>query len=254
MLLVVARLPQAPDVITEAARATGLAPADVRSRLAGPLPRVLLTEPDPERARSFASALEILGFAVLICDSRAAPRDDDRLLARRLEWVGGDHLCVNTSNEREEVPGSSLILIQKGFRIETSTDVTKKSERRLDLTRALLTGGLLLTKKVETKSTKTATTRHAFLLLHRADGGRDVMIYEHQIDYRFLGTDLQPSRTANFDRLVARFRSWAPRVAYDDRVGRPGFVSGLPSTTVPPVDLGLWLVQLVHLRRIALPR
>jgi hypothetical protein len=250
MLVVVARLPRAPHPIVEAARVTGLAAADVRSRLAGPLPRVLLVEPDPEQARVSAPALEALGFAVLVCDPRAAPRDDDRLVARKLDWVAGDRLRVETPNESEEIRASSLMLIQKGVRIETTSEVTKKSERRLDLSRALLTGGLLFTKKVETKSTKTTTARHAFLLLHRADEGRDVMIYEHLLDYRFLGTSLQPSRAANFNVLVERLRGWAPRVPYDDRVSRPGFVSGLPSTPAPPVDLALWLVQLAHLRGI----
>ena len=252
VLLVAARLPPSTDVLAEAARLTGLALADVRSRLAGALPRVLLTDPDPERARETAAALEAVGFVMLSCDPRAIPGDDDRLLARKLEWAPGGALqVVDKRGETEEVVPASLLLIQKGVRATSKTEVTKKSERRFDLGRAVLSGGLLLTKKVETTLTKTMSTRDGFILLHRCDGGRDVMIYERRIDYRFLGGDLQPSSAANFDRLLARLRAWAPRVPFDDRIIRPGFVSGLPATSAAPVDLALWLVQLVHLRGVA---
>ena len=115
----------------------------------------------------------------------------------------------------------------------------------------MLTGGLLLTKKVETKATRTTTSQESFLLLHRKDGGRDIMIHGRRIDYRFLGADLQPASAANFDRMTAKLRALAPRVPYDDRVSRPGLVSGLSSAAANPVDLALWLVLLTHLRGVA---
>ena len=235
----------------EAARATGLAVADVRARLAGALPRVLHVEGDADRAREIAEKLEVLGFSIITCDPRAAPGDDDRLQARGLRLSGARLWATDAGGTEEEVPLPWLALIQRGVRATTLTEVTKKAERRLDLTRALLTGGLMLTKKVETKTTKTTTSRDGFLLLHRGDGERDVMIYERRIDYRFLGTDLQPSSAGNFERLIARVRAAAPQVPYDDRVNRPGFLAGLPVSSAATVDVALWLVQLAHLRAAA---
>jgi hypothetical protein len=248
VLVIVARLPQSPGALAEAASLTGLALADVRTRLAGTLPRVLLTERDPERAAELVAALETLGFATFACDPRTVPGDDDRLVARKLELAFGRLRVVDEQGEEEELLPASLFLIQKGLRASTKTEITKKSERRLDLGRALLSGGLLLTKKVETTSTTTTSSRDAFLLLHRRDGGRDVMLYERRIDYRFLGPGIQPTSAANFERLIARLGTWAPKVPFDERVSRPGFVSGLAASSAPPVDLALWLVQLVHLR------
>ena len=260
----IGRLPPSPDRLVEAARLTGLAPADVRARLAGPLPRVLLTDPDPERARGLVAELEALQFAAFTCEPRSVPDDGERLLARRLELAfgrlrvvgggasAGEHPARGEvgdhAGEDEELLPSALVLIQKGVRAATKTETTKTSERRLDLGRALLSGGLILTKKVDTTTTKTTSSRDAFVLLHRRDGGRDVMIYERKIDYRFLGADIQPSSAANFDRLIAKLRAWAPNVPFDDRVTRPGFVSGLTAWSTAPVDLALWLVELVHRR------
>lgn len=253
MLLVAAQVPPPspdgfPEGTREVALVTGLALGDVRSRLMGPLPRVLLAEADPDRARNVAAALEKLGVIVLVCDPRAAPGDDDRLLARSLDFGPGVLSVIDAAGEREEVPASSLFLVQRGVRVTTQTEVTKKSERRVDLTRAVLTGGLLLTKKVQTESRRTTTTRDRFLLLHRTDGGRDVMIYERRVDYRFLGADFTPSSTANFDRLIARLAAFAPRVPHDDRATHPGVASSLPTTPGQSVDLALWLVLLAHVR------
>ncbi|MES1172223.1 MAG: hypothetical protein ABUL77_03210 [Bacteroidota bacterium] len=249
MLLIAARVPEASAAaVPEAARLTGLAVADVRTRLAGSLPRVLVVEPDADRARDTAAALEALGFVMLVCDPRAIPVDDDRLVARALEWGPRDLTVIDAAGERQEIPAGSLVLIQQGVRTTATAEVTKKTVRHLDLTRALLTGGLLLTKKVETKSVKTTTTRDPFLVLHRGDGGLDVIIYERRVDYRFLGAELQPASAGNFARLLARLRAWAPRVPVDDRVGRPGFLSGLPVTPAVAVDCALWIVLLARLR------
>ncbi len=222
--------------------------ADVRFRLAGPLPRVLHIEPDAEKARDTARGLEDLGFSIIVCDPRAAPGDDDRLVARGLRLFDRRLWVTDGAGAEEEVPLESLALIQRGVRATTLTEITKKAERRLDLTRAVLTGGLLLTKKVETKSTKTTTSRDGFLLLHRNDGDRDIIIYERRIDYRFLEGNLSPSSADNFDRLVTRLREAAPRVPYDDRLLRPGALSGLPVASSAVVDVALWLVHLAHLR------
>lgn len=250
-MIVVAALPGSAQALVEAAHVTGLALADVRRRLVAPFPRLLLVEGDDDEARTKAAALEALGFVILTCDPRAVPGDDDRLLPRKLDLGPAGLVATDDRGEQEVLAPPALALIQKGVRVTITTEVTKKAERRLDLTRAVLTGGLLLTKKVETKSTRSTTSQERFLLLHRNDGGRDIMIYERRIDYRFLGADLQPSSTANFERLIARLRAFAPRAHYDDRVSRPGLISGLASVSANPVDLALWLVLLMHLRGVA---
>lgn len=288
MLLAIARLPGAPggdagaaparEAIAAAAEATGLPPAELRFRLAGPLPRVLRVEPDAARAEEVAAALEAAGFGVLVLDPRAVPGDVDRVRARTLVLgaprltvidAAGEHeapatgdpvarpsagrkvAAVDSGGEREEIDLGALALIQRGVRTSVTRHESTETHRRLDLPRALVSGGLILTKKVTTKSTRTTMADEAFLVLHRTDGGADVIIYESQIDYRCLGGDLQPSRAANFERLVARLRAAAPRVPYDDRAARPGFVSALPATVADPTDLALWLVLLAHLRGFA---
>ena len=125
------------------------------------------------------------------------------------------------------------------------------SERRFAPVKALLSGGLLLTKKVERTAVKTSEHPEWFVLVQRNDGGPDIIIYERRIDYRFLGAEMLPSSRGNLELVFARLRALAPGVATDDRVGQPGFVAGLPACRADPVDLALVLVALARLKERA---
>jgi hypothetical protein len=114
--------------------------------------------------------------------------------------------------------------------------------------KALLTGGLLLTKKVERTDLKITETDEAFVLVERSDGSPDVMLYERQLDYRFLGAEMAPSSRTNLDRTWARCKVFAPAAPTDERLLQPGFVAGLPHTSADPIDLALALVTLARRR------
>ena len=114
----------------------------------------------------------------------------------------------------------------------------------------LLSGGLILTKTVESESTRTTTTTDPFVLLHRRDGGqRDVIIYGSRIGYGFLGAAMQPTSAANFGVLLARLGSWAADVTIDERATDPGFADGIPVAPTARIDVAMWLVWLAHLRQ-----
>jgi hypothetical protein len=59
---------------------------------------------------------------------------------------------------------------------------------------------------------------------------------------------MQPSSHSNFELVWRRLSQLAPAGVMDDRVGKPGFVGGLPATAADPVDLALYLVALARTR------
>ena len=248
LILAVAKAPTDPQALATAAAATGLALADVRRRLAGTLPRILLADTDDDRIATVAAVLEAAGFGVLTCDPTQVPRDDDRVVARTLEFRPGALVATDGAGRAHECPAAAIDLLQRGVRIETTSETTKTSERKLALGRAVLSGGLVLTKKVEKTQTRVHESRESFVLVQRGDGEPDVILYERRLDYRFLGAEMQPASFGNLERVVARLRALAPAAQLDDRVARPGFVSGLLATSADPVDLALFLVTLAHLR------
>lgn len=241
MLVAIARIPEGAEARVQAAKATGLPLADLNRRLAGILPRVLFpggAEP------AVIEALEQLGFGVLALDPAVVAGDDERVLARRIEFAGGVLLATDGKGSVHRCAPADITLLQRGMRTATSAETVTTSERKLSVGRAVLSGGLLLTKKVEKTSVKTTETAEPFLLVQRT-AEPDVILYERRIDYRPLGAEMQPASRANLEVVWRKLQALAPdRV--DDRVARPGFVTGLPLTSVDPVDLALALVSLAR--------
>jgi hypothetical protein len=253
VLLAVVKVPVEPTARLAAARLTGLAPADFDRRLVGVLPRILLTGATPEQADRLAPALEELGFAVLCFAPEAVPGDEDRVIAHRLEVAGGELVVEDAAGNRQRCPAGAVALLQRAVRVRHSSWKTKQVDRKLDIGKAILSGGLMLTRKVERTTVHHRESEEALLLVERADGAPDILIPERGMDYRFLGADMLPSSRANLERVWGRLRELAPQAAVDERMARPAFVSSLPLTAVDPVDLGLYLVSLSRTRQSAGP-
>lgn len=246
MLLAVVRLPTSPDAFQKAASITGLIAADVQRRTAGTLPRVLLLDADEGKLSNMGRQLQALGFGVLLVDPAQIPGDDQRIIARTLELdASGMVVIEGTGNEtRHVVPVSAIELLQRGQRSASQVKTTTTTARKFDAGRAILSGGLALTKKVQTTTTTREESREPFLVVHCKDGSPDVVLYEHRLDYRFLGKQMQPTSRGNLEATIARIRAMVPAVPLDDRVQRPGFVQGLPAAgAVEPVDMALYLVR-----------
>jgi hypothetical protein len=212
---------------------------------------VLLTGLGEAQAGEVSAALEALGFLMLTCDAEAVPGDQDRVIARGIEFADRALVVADGEGNTHTCEPRAMELFLRGVRVtRTSTRVTT-AERRFSPGKALLTGGLLLTRKVEKTATRTIEHPECFVLIQRSDGGPDIIVYERRIDYRFLGAEMLPSSRGNLELVFARLRALAPAVETDERVGQPGFVAGLPASRADPVDLALLLVALARLRERA---
>ncbi len=242
MLLCLARLPGKPDDVARIARALGLAAADVAHRVAGVLPRAILSCADEGAVLAQARALLEVGALAFAVEPSAAPLDEDRAIARAVAPSEAG-LGFDDRGGRHVVPWEAVSLVLGGVRASESTETITTKERKFSLGRAVLTSGLSMSKTTEKTETKTHVARESFLLVARGDGEPDVMLYERRLDYAGLGR-VEPSSLANFRTLGERIRARAPHARFDDRAARPGFVSG-PLLGVPHgVDVALHLVRL----------
>lgn len=248
MLLIVARAPSSADALSRAAPIAGLIVADLQRRLAGVLPRVLLLDASADKLRDIGAKLNLLGFLIAVVDPTDVPTDDQRIVPRSLVLGTSELVTVEGvgAETRRSIPASAIDLFQRGARATRETKTTKTSERKFALGRAVVSGGLVMTKKVERTDTSTVETREPFVLVQRNDGGPDMIIYEKRLDFRFLGAQMQPTSHGNLERVLANLRALAPTAPLDDRVQRPGFVTGLPPVGVEPVDLALHLVRVAR--------
>jgi hypothetical protein len=244
MLLVAIEIPADPRAPERAAAITGLSLADVRNRLQGTLPRVLLSDADAERVSELSAQLHGLGFVTVACDPRAAPSDGERVVARSLRLESDVLVAVDGTGAEHACAWTALGSIQRGARVTTQVTKETTTQRKFDVGRALLSGGLLLTRQEKKVTERRTETPEPFALAQRDDGEPDIILYERRIDYRFLGREMQSASRGNLELLVRRLRAAAPAALFDDRVARPGFVRSLPATPADPIDLALFLVTL----------
>lgn len=241
MFITVGRLPDHPTAIPRAAQIAGLASSDAKRILAGTFPRILIrAATDPE---AMVAKLAAEGFLAWASDPTQVPTDARRVIVRSLSWTADGFMARDAQGAVHACPFVAVRLLQRGSRIHTSTEVETTTKRQLNLGGAILSGGLILTKKVTKTTERTTHAKEPFLLLQRADGTPDLMIYEHRISYQCLGSEMGPSTLGNLGLLTTRFRLLCPEAPLDDRVGRPGFVAGLPIMGVDAVDLGLHVVS-----------
>ncbi len=221
---------------------------DVRMRLTGALPRVLLVDTNGAKLRDIRDALAGAGAGAIVLDPSAVPSDSGRIIVRTLEWEPGDlvfHEGFPAGNSGR-VPLTELRLFQRGFRYSEQIETTKSREKRLALGRAVLTGGAIMTKTVTTTTTTAAMAKEGFIVIHRSDGGPELILYENRMDFGFLGSGMQPSRLANLQKTAAWLKGLAPGVTLLERLLEPGLVRGLPPLPVDPADLMIRLLYLDH--------
>lgn len=240
MFVAVARIPDDPASLPQAAAIAGLAQVDATRLLTGTLPRVLVrgTKEGPR----LVAALGAAGFIAFAAEPSAIPTDRHRVVARNLTFTPGGIVVVDLRGQEQACPATSIAALLRGIRHLESSETVKHTEHKLDIGKAILTSGLAITKKVEVTSERRTSSREPFLLIQRSDGQPAIILYEQRLNYQGLGAGLQPSRAANFLALIERLRALAPAAALDERMLRPGFLAGLPPLSADPADLALFLV------------
>ncbi len=240
MFVAIARMPAQPNALSQAAHLAGMPLPDVSRALTGTLPRVLVRA--TEDAPRLIQALEGAGFVAFGGDPSAIPTDKERVVARDLELSSDAIIAIDGQGRRCACPVAAVAALIRGVRRVETTEVSTSTQRKLALGKALVTGGLSVTKKVTTTTERTTEEKEALLLIQRNDGQPAIVLHERRLNYRCLGAGIQPSTFGNFTALLARLRSLAQAAALDERILRPGFLTGLPPLVDDPADLALFLV------------
>ena len=147
MFLVVVRALVEAKAGAQAANVTGLSAADLRHRLQGALPRVLMSDADGDKLTAISDRLDELGFITLVCDPRLAPTDADRVLAKSFRIEPDQLVAIDGGGGEHDVPWTAIEAIQRGSRTHIQKIEEKTVTQKFDATRAVLSGGLILTRK-----------------------------------------------------------------------------------------------------------
>jgi hypothetical protein len=221
---------------------------EARSRVSEPAggPAVLATFGAAGPAEDYAEELRSRGFNVVIMPPAAVETEEQRLIVRSFE-LGPDSLKAQPRHgETVEIPWPEVRLLLRGI-VRVQHKRTKTVERReLSLGRAVLTGGLMVTKAVKSSKNEVLTENLGFLHLYPHPRiGPPLVFRQEDLNYAGLGPGLEPSVAANFNRLIGALRRASPRAVYDDRLATPQGQARLLGPSLPPerhLDLAVTLL------------
>ncbi len=145
------------------ARVLGVTAYDARSRVNIPGPCVVSYHQEIDAAKERLRALQAGGFATLARDTNQIDREDLWFEADEFT-LAGDHLEARGPGETTlTVPYGEVGVLLRGIRVDTHATTETVKGRKFSAKRAVMTGGLMVTKKTRKTVTGTEDAREGFL-------------------------------------------------------------------------------------------
>ncbi|MFN7956569.1 MAG: hypothetical protein U0610_32985 [bacterium] len=227
----------------------GISVTEARGRLHGAGPRVLAIHADRDQAERARAALSARGFAAFVLGMDEVQRDQAETVAAVAFELHEASFEVQTSGSGGiGIPYEAVRLVVRGLRIVQSTRTDTSNERVLSVGKALVTGGLAFTKKVQATTTRTEEDRALFARLF-SFGRPPVDLPADELRYRGLGAAMQQTRAGNFAALLAELGRRAGHAAFDDQLATRGGQLQVLSERLPPerfLEVAVSLVARAH--------
>ena len=192
---------------------------EARARLSDPEggPAVVANYGEIELAWACAGRLRANGIQPILLTPEDVESDDRRFVARTFEIGERGITAVSRRGETSEIAYEQVDLVLHGVRIDEHTELRRTERKKFSPGRALLTGGLMLSKTTRKLEKVTTEERDEFLHLY-SDGRPPLVFHATDLNYQSLGSALQPSTSANFAWLADRLREATPRARHDSRL------------------------------------
>jgi hypothetical protein len=198
---------------------------DARLLLAGGLPAVVRRTPDKAEALDLLGRLRGRGHGAVACDAGAVVAASAMVSMRHFRL---GESAVTTGGGAGELDASAptvlryddvLALIAAVHRtsIDTTTQVI---EKKLSVSRAILTSGLTTSKSVSREAHSTVEEREAVLYLFRRSGMTPWILRENGTEWAGHGKPIALSRAENFRIATEALRERAAGAFFDDRLVR----------------------------------
>ena len=188
-----------------------------RLRAPGNGPLIVAFFAEKERALQLVKRLQSEGFKASLLTAGELETEGCALIVRRFS-LGECELDVTTEKgDRRSVPFKNIGLILRGTGIVRGVTTETVKNRSVSPGRAVLSGGMMITKTTKNVREVTTEERQAFVNIYARDSSTFVF-RENTLVYDSLGPALQLARAANFIYLVAELRRRCPDALYDERL------------------------------------
>jgi hypothetical protein len=236
----------------------GITAYETRLLLAPGTPALVLTTVDKEQAIDLVARLRARGHVAIAFDASAVVASRAMTSMRRFR-LHAESISLD-DQPNEQLPYESVVALVAAVHRQRTQNEGEVRERKLSVGRAVMSGGLVMTRTVKHDTRSVTEGREPVLYLFRRGAGTPWILRERGTSWVGLGRPVVPLAADNFRSAVGALRERMPRAAYDDRLvtrrsapERMLVVGGAGSTTrTTSSEAGIDL--LAHLVALALTR
>ncbi len=203
------------------ARDLGTTAYEERLKLAAGLPAIVLTSADPAPARALHAKVRARGHRVVLCDAAAVVSSAAMVPLRRFTFDPDALIALDLPGGGALLPYGDILAILRASHQTRTESRTETTTKQFSAGRALLTGGLVLTKNVSREEKQVTQEREQICYLFRRSGDTPWVLRERGTHYAGLGAEVGPSSAQNFVTTMTRLRKLAPDAVYDERLMTP---------------------------------
>ncbi len=171
----------------------GISAYEARLVLASGTPTIVSMAFDKARALDLLARLRTRGHGAIACDASVVVASDAMTSMRRFGL------------------GASAVHRQR------TTSESEVRDSKFSVARAVMTGGIVMTKTVKRETRAVTDEREAVLYIFRR-GGAPWILRERGTRWAGHGRPIAPTAGANFQTTVGLLRERMPRAVYDDRL------------------------------------
>jgi len=235
------------DLIKQVANIINKDPYGTRLLLAGVVPRIVAkydTTQDPELT---AHRLRSLGLLTMVCSNSELRKPCQCFKAITMAIEDREILFRGKNNQTRRMGAGEIFLIIKG-NIQTYTETESiTTDTKLNLPATILTGGMPIFRKVQTKTKDRSVRTEGFLRFYELTSPEPIVeILQYDFEYSFLGPEIAISTLINFSNLVAKIRGILPETIVDERLMKPFPVDIFTATPQESVDINCKLIYLQY--------
>ncbi len=200
-----------------------------RLKLAAGLPAIVLTSADPAPARELLAKLRARRHGAVSCDAAEVVPSSAMVPLRRFTFEPDALVATDVPGAR--LPYDDILGIFRASHQTRTETRTEGKSKQFSAGRALLTGGLVLTKNVSREEKNITQEREQLCYLFRVGGDTPWLLRERGTHYAGLGSAVGPSSAQNFVATLARLRKLSPGAVYDERLMNPRNAPSRPIRT-----------------------
>ena len=190
----------------------GVGAYELRLSLAATPPVVLWTGNELDAAKSVLALLRGRGHGAVACDAASVASSDAMASPRSFSF---------TPDGLDDFRYADMLALLVATHVRHEETNEQHTEKELSLSRAALSGGLVLSKKSTVSKQSSSEEREPVLYVMHRSGSGHLLLRAGSLRYTGLGERIGRTVHENFQILVTLLRERAPKALFDDRLQKP---------------------------------